>query len=402
MISPKQLAEKTSIEHLCRTANNYFKSLSDPTPWMIKPFSSLVEAPELLQNIGLLLSGLHLGKTMTVLDFGAGPCWFSRILSQLQCQTISCDVSDAALEIGKRLFTELPLLGEGVFKPRFLPFDGKHIDLHDGAVDRIVCNDAFHHVPDQRLVLSEFARILKHGGIAGFSEPGKHHSRKPQSQMEMKNYGVLENDIDLNTIFSLAKEAGFSRCSCKLVSNMELTLEQYNTLLNNPNEGTPTQSDTVALDNAVLLNIRHAMTEKTIFFLYKGAFVPDSRGSDGLSHIIDIGKSEFETSQAEPLPMDVTISNNGTAQWLTDNVYGVGVVRLGTHLYDESGNLLELNFSRHALGDNVLPNQEVRTTAFLQFSSRGTFTVAFDLVSEGVSWFETLGSQPRSVRVRVT
>ena len=402
MIDPKQLARETSVEDLCWTANNYFKSLSDPTPWMIKPFSSLVEAPELLQKIGLLLSGLHLGKTMTVLDFGAGPCWFSRILSQLQCQTISCDGSEAALDIGKRLFKQLPLLGDGVFEPRFLPFDGKHIDLPDNAVDRIACNDAFHHVPDQRLVLSEFARVLKPGGIAGFSEPGKYHSRRPQSQMEMKNYGVLENDIDLTEIFALAKEVGFSRVSCKLLNNMELSLEEYNTLLNTPGEGTLTHAEAIAFEETVLSNIRHTMIDKTTFFLFKGEFVPDSRGHDGLSHIIHIGKSEFETKLAEPLHVDVTISNNGIAQWLTDNVYGVGVVRLGTHLYDEKGNLLELDFSRHALGDDVLPHQEVRTTATLQFPSPGRFTVAFDLVSEGVSWFEILGSQPRSVRVRVT
>jgi SAM-dependent methyltransferase len=402
MIDPKQLAKETSVEHLSWTADNYFKSLSDPTPWMIKPFSSLVEAPELLQNVGLLLSGLYLGKTMTVLDFGAGSCWFSRILSQLQCQTISCDVSDAALEIGKRLFMQLPLLGDGVFEPRFLPFDGKHIDLPDNTVDRIACNDAFHHVPNQQLVLSEFARILQPGGIAGFSEPGKYHSSKPQTQMEMKNYGVLENDIDLIEICALAKEVGFSRASCKLLNNMELTLEEYNTLLNNPREGPLVHGDMVALEKTALSNIRQTMAEKTIFFLFKGEFLPDSRGHVGLSHIIDIEKSEFETSHGEPLHVDVTISNHGTAQWLTENVYGVGVVKLGTHLYDEKGNLLALDFSRHGLGDNVLPNQKVRTRALLHFPARGTFTVALDLVSEGVSWFETLGSQPKYVRVRVT
>ena len=390
-----------SVEQFCWTANNYFKSLSDPTPWMIKPFSSLVEAPELLQKIGLLLSGLRLGKTMTVLDFGAGSCWFSRILSQLQCQTISCDVSEAALEIGRRLFTELPLLGDSVFKPRFLLFDGKHIDLPDNAVDRIVCNDAFHHVPDQRLVLSEFARVLKPGGIAGFSEPGKHHSSRPQSQMEMKNYGILENDIDLSEIFALAKEMGFPRVSCKLLNNMELSLDEYKTLLSSPEEDALTHDKTVALETTVLSNIRYTMTDKTTFFLFKGEFVPDSRGHDGLSHLIQIEKSEFETSLAEPLHVDVTISNNGTAQWLRDNVYGVGVVNLGAHLYDEKGNLLELDFSRHPFGHNVLPHQEVRTVAVLQFPSRGMFTVTFDLVSEGVCWFEILGSQPKSVKVRV-
>lgn len=402
MIDPKRLAEETSIEHLSWTANNYFKSLSDPTPWMIKPFSSLLEAPELLQNVGLLLSGLHLGKTMTVLDFGAGSCWLSRILSQLQCQTISCDVSEAALEIGKTLFKRLPLMGDGVFEPRFLLFDGKHIDLPDATVDRIICNDAFHHVPNQRMVLAEFARILKPGGIAGFSEGGRHHSRKPQSQMEMKNYGVLENDIDLTEIFALGQAVGFCRVSCKMVNNMELTLEEYNTLLNSPGEGQLPDDDTVVLENAALSNIRQAMAEKTIFFLYKGNFISDSRSHAGLLHSISIGGSEFTTSLGEPLPVEVDISNIGTAQWLTDNVYGVGVVNLGTHLYDKSGGLLALDFSRHPLGDTVLPNQNVRIRAALQFPSRGIFTVTFDLVSEGVCWFEILGSQPESIRVRVT
>ena len=220
--------------------------------------------------------------------------------------------------------------------------------------------------------------------------------------MEMKNYGVLENDIDLTEIFALAKEVGFSRVSCKLLNNMELSLEEYKTLLHNPGEGTLTHGETMAVEETVLSNIRYTMLDKTTFFLFKGEFVPDSRGHDGLSHVIHLEKSEFETSLAEPLPVDITISNNGAARWLTDNVYGVGVVNLGTHLYDEGGNLLALDFSRHSLADVILPNQNVRTRTLLQFPSRGIFTVTFDLVSEGVCWFEVVGSQPKSIRVRVT
>lgn len=99
MINPKDLINKLTVGELCLTAENYYKSISDPTAQMAKPFSSLLEAPELLQNMGLLLSELHLGKTMTVLEFGAGACWFSRFLNQLQCQTISCDTSKTALEL---------------------------------------------------------------------------------------------------------------------------------------------------------------------------------------------------------------------------------------------------------------------------------------------------------------
>ena len=70
-------------------------------------------------------------------------------------------------------------------------------------------------IANQEDVLSEFARVMKEGGIAGFSEPGRNHSRSPQAQFEMSNFNVLENDIDVNKLFITAKRVGFS--------NFELT-----------------------------------------------------------------------------------------------------------------------------------------------------------------------------------
>ena len=88
MIDPKDVMRRYTVEELCETADQYYRSVSDPTPLMSKPFSFLHETPEALHNLGLLLSGLHLGKTMTVLEFGAGTCWLSRVLTQLNCQMI--------------------------------------------------------------------------------------------------------------------------------------------------------------------------------------------------------------------------------------------------------------------------------------------------------------------------
>src|SRR5580765_1350707 len=209
MIDPKDVMRKYTVEELCETADQYFRLVSDPTPLMSKPFTFLHETPVALQNLGLLLSGLHLGKTMTVLDFGAGTCWLSRFLTQMNCQTICCDASPTALEIGRRLFEEYPLIGTVVYKPTFLLYDGRRIDLPDESVDRIVCFDAFHHVPNPAETIREFGRVLKTGGIAGFNEPGKRHSQSPQSQYEMQNHKVLENDVDVNDIFEYARPAGF-------------------------------------------------------------------------------------------------------------------------------------------------------------------------------------------------
>ena len=156
---------------------------------MSKPFAFLHETPQMLENLGLLLGGLELGRTMSVLDFGAGTCWLSRILAQLNCQPICCDASRTALDIGRRLFAELPLIGTAVFAPEFLWFDGRRIDLPDRSVDRIVCFDAFHHVPNPDEVIAEFGRVLRPGGLVGFSEPGRRHSQTAQSQYEMRIAG---------------------------------------------------------------------------------------------------------------------------------------------------------------------------------------------------------------------
>ena len=226
LVRPADVIARYSVEELLETAEESYRRIPDVAPLMSKPWSFAHEAPELLENLGHLLGGLELGKTMTVLDFGAGTCWLSRCLAQLNCRPICCDPSPTALEIGRRLFAEQPLIGTTVYQPTFLRFDGHRIDLPDESVDRIICFDAFHHIPNQAEVLNEFGRVLKDGGIAGFSEPGSHHSAAPQSQYEMRHHRVLENDIDVLGIARLAQRAGFTNVTVKALSNRSLRLDE--------------------------------------------------------------------------------------------------------------------------------------------------------------------------------
>jgi ubiquinone/menaquinone biosynthesis C-methylase UbiE len=393
MIKPNDLLETLSVGDLCRTADAYFKSICDPTPQMAKPFSSLMEAPEILQNIGHMLSGLHLGKTMTVLDFAAGTCWFSRFLNQLNCQTISCDASETALDIGKRLFSEFPVIGNLVSEPSFLHFDGHKISLPSESVDRIVCHDGFHHVPNQHEVISELARVLKPGGIVSFSEPGRFHSQSPQSQYEMKNYRVLENDIVLTEIFAIAREHGFTDLKVRVLNDMEVSLDDYECLTSDRRNP--------SLEESILGNIRQVMVNKTIFFLHKGTLVPDSRSHIGLSCSISTTSHEFSVGAGEDLYIPLKVCNNGRAKWLNKNINQVGIVNIGTHLYDESNNLVKLDFSRHALDSGIEPGQTFEQDIRVQFSDVGKFTISVDLVSEGICWFENVGAKPLHLRVNV-
>src|SRR3954468_11413972 len=138
-IRPGDVIARHTLEELIEAADEYYRGIADPTPLIGRPFTYLHEAPVMLQSLGALLAGLQLGKTMTVLDFGAGPCWLSRYLAQLDCRPICCDVSKAALDLGRRLFAEHPPFGGGAFPPAFLQFDGRRLPLEDRSVDRIVC-----------------------------------------------------------------------------------------------------------------------------------------------------------------------------------------------------------------------------------------------------------------------
>jgi len=393
MIKPKDIINKFTVEELCQTAEDYFKFLPDPTHQMAKPFSSLIEAPEILQNMGLLLSGLRLSKTMTILEFASGTCWFSRYLHQAQCITISIDTSKSALEIGKRLFKEFPIIGNPISEPQFLHFNGHKIDLPDESVDRIICNDAFHHIPNQDEVISEFARVLKRGGIAGFSEPGKFHSQNAQSQYEMKNYNVLENDILVSEIFTIAEKYGFTDIKIKLLSDMDVSLDQHQFLTNKRED-----SEFVS---SIVDNIGNVMTKKTIFFLHKGEMVHDSRNHIGLSHSIFIDKKILYTKAGEDLNITLRVSNTGAATWLNKNIHDIGVVKIGVHLYDALNNLLNLDYSIHEIACETEPGQTFEQTIKIRLCDIGKFKITIDLVSGGICWFENIGSKPQLLTVNV-
>jgi SAM-dependent methyltransferase len=401
MIDPRDVMRRFTVEELCQTADEYFQRISDPTPLMVKPFAFLHEAPEMLQNLGLLLSGLSLGKTMTVLDFGAGTCWLSRFLAQLSCQPICCDASPAALAIGRRLFAEYPPFGPAVYQPTFLPFDGHTIDLEDGAVDRIVCFDAFHHLPNQQEVVAELARVLKRGGIAGFSEPGRRHSQSPQSQYEMSHHRVLENDIDLNEISAYALAAGFTSLAVKVATDMTIALDDYNRIFDG--------RDKAALSAELWNQTHNTMFNRSVFFLHKGPVGRDSRGHVGLAHRLIAGVnpasgevSPYAVAPGAPLQLRFTMTNTGEAVWLHRNSEIFGIVRLASHLYLANGRLVEHDYSRHDLPQDVAPGETLAMTVELMLPREsGDYELVFDLVAEGVTWFENVGATPVRLRARV-
>ncbi len=227
LIDPKDLISRFSVAEHAAFADAYFTGREDHAYLYQKPFYHPQACAPLVENLGALLSGLQLVAGHRVLDFAAGSCWLSRILVQLGCRVTSCDASMQALEIGKSLFQRFPpVMAEGV--PDFLPFNGSRIECPDASLDRVVVNDAFHHLPDPEAILREFYRVLDAGGIVGLSEPGRYHSQTPESQFEMQTYNVIENDFFVEDVWEIARSIGFKDVRIlPVIRNHAWTIEQY-------------------------------------------------------------------------------------------------------------------------------------------------------------------------------
>ena len=385
-IDVRELLKQHSIEDLNRFAEEYFAREHDWGYYLAKPFGAIDEAPQLLIQFGVTLQGLALFRGASVLEFGAGTCWASRYLTQLGCRVIALDVSPTALKIGQELYRRQPVSGEQP-EPTFLLFDGHKIDLPDESVDRIICLDAFHHVPNPREVLLEFGRVLKVGGIAGLAEPGPSHSQSPQSQDEMKTFKVIENDINMVTIWKDARDAGFTDLKLAVfnVPPVHLSLSAFDELLEGGLAGK-------SYCEAVINYLKNQRT----FFLFKGKTEsPDSRFREGLNALIEVRPSLVKARAAESIKVWATVTNNSKAVWLPRSA-GVGAVQLGCHVYDSEGQIYHHSFHWEVLtpgeGRRVLPNETLEVEVNLPPLPTGNYILEFDMVSYQVSWFARNGS----------
>ncbi|MFZ0667202.1 MAG: class I SAM-dependent methyltransferase [Acidimicrobiales bacterium] len=447
LIDAKALLASTSIEELSARADELVRSMVDPSALLARPVGSFREAPDLLACFGLLLSGLAPMPGMTVLDFGAGTCWTSYFLTQMGCRVIAMDISEAMLDLGRRRFKEHPVFGTQP-EPSFSVFDGHKMDLEDESVDRILCFDALHHVANMPEVICEMGRVLRPGGVAGFSEPGPNHSKDAQSQNEMRRYGVPELDLVIEEVWSAASAAGFADLSVALFAPAPqwVSLQTFDDFLQtSPPAETPghrplsmrvanravrvlhprhSKADPVLLRlqrlfrlaaelqnpasaRAALAEVSHIRVQlhnRRMFLMRKaGEEFPDSRQAAGLR-----GDVKIEGLQVETGPVTTRISgtaivtNTGQNRWLPSNADRGAVLlglrlRHGKHPSDDHGRVWFPGDSMVNPGDTVvLPfSTEVDTPP----AGSDPVVLELDLVSEGMCWFAEVAGRPIDVPV---
>jgi 2-polyprenyl-3-methyl-5-hydroxy-6-metoxy-1,4-benzoquinol methylase len=374
MIDAEELASRYTVEQLARSAESYFSRVSDLDYHLSKPFGSVFEAPTLLSHFGAMLAVLKLTSGMSVLDFGAGTCWTSRFMSQLGCSVTACDISSSALAIGAELYKRQPLVGARP-TPTFSCFDGHRLPMSAESFDRITVMDAFHHVPNWNEVLKEFFRVLKPGGLVVMSEGGPEHSRQPQSQVEMRNFSVVERDVVVESLSEQAQSVGFEEARVGLYSGIPamVSASEFTDAL---------EAGQVAAQAAVTFLHNHRL----ISLRKPGNAQVDSRDASALRAEIQLLKGDKG--------LTLVIHNTGSARWL-GLAHPLGAVQAGAHLYAADGALVDFDYFRHPLKQDpqqsVYPGEVVTISFPWPNPSHSAWTLQFGLVSEGIAWFESIG-----------
>lgn len=377
-ISVADVLRTRTIDELNIAADDYFKHVSKDALFQ-KPFNDPAESAEIILTLMHVMKGLNLAPGATVLDFGAGSCWSSMILAGFGYRVIASDVSRAALDLGAELMRRRPIF---VDHPpiTFLHFDGHRLDLPDGSVDAVCCLSAFHHVPNQETILAEMSRVIRPWGRAGFSEPGPTHSSTPQSQKEMQNYCVLENDIIIEDIWEYARTVGFTNLMISLFypEPVYMPLQDFNSFL----AGQPSA--------AYEHNMRLLMQNRRLYVMEKGApGVTTSEGREGLDACLVPDTAGLHCATGETLRIGIVAENTGQALWRPSS-YQCGPVRLGAAWINEDDSLSYLPRvmlpSRNDYG--ILPGESVETALTVAAPLKpGRHRLQLQLVSELVAWF---------------
>jgi hypothetical protein len=105
----------------------------------------------------------------------------------------------------------------------------------------------------------------------------------------------------------------------------------------------------------------------------------------------------------QPLTLETRVHNLSTRPFPADATYGRRLVRLGAQLCRPDGALINLDFARARLPGPLGPGESVAIPIELPpLPSSGRYALKFDLVNEGIDWFEKCGSpttlQPLWVR----
>jgi 2-polyprenyl-3-methyl-5-hydroxy-6-metoxy-1,4-benzoquinol methylase len=380
-IDVKQLIRDYDLPEHIRRADAYFAGMDDDDWRHRKPFANTVDTGWHLILLGNMFAAAQLFPGARVLDFGCANGWLTRMLASMGCHATGTDVSRIAMAAGERYARR--------HQPELLPrldwklFDGERIDLPDASLDRILCHDVFHHVPNQLQVLREFRRVLRPDGIAVFSEPGPEHSKTAASQDEMRKFGVIENDMIAEEVEAFALEAGFAPVQLSLFSTapVQLPVGEYLAMGEAERPGAPGGGANPAFRAALwpsLYNLRAFVMRPTVAADQNSS--RDEAQCQGKVTLLD------SRPEGKGRRLRLLVANTGGGWWLPSGS-SQGAVNLGLMLAKD-GVVVDRNLRRHHFLTAPLPPGGTSETEFLvPEPAPPGHDYQLALVAEYVCWF---------------
>jgi hypothetical protein len=116
---------------------------------------------------------------------------------------------------------------------------------------------------------------------------------------------------------------------------------------------------------------------------------------------IEIDAMPQQARPRQPIVAVLRLTNQGGETWRVRSESGTGQIRVGVQLLDADGRLIGRDFARAELPADVKPGGSVRMQVTIETPDVGEYEMKFDLVAEGVTWFEPTGSQIARRRLTV-
>ena len=386
-IDVRDLIATLTDEELMATADAYFAGLNAGSEQCYKPFSNPSDAVYLTRHLGLLLQAADLFMGADVLDFGCATGWLTLGLAEMGLNATGVDVSPAAIALADGLKAQRGLRPGSV--AQFHSYDGHRLPYPDASFDRVVCFDSFHHVRDQATTLAEMARVLRPGGRIAMLEPGPNHSKTPQSQAEMAQFKVIENDIALPEIARIAKGLGLSPPQVLVQFHKPLSLG-FDTF----QEWTSGRSIPKRDADMLVAGLHRHLTDTQCFYLANGAGTIDSRRPEALGAELKVVSARPVDGMPDTWELKLQVRNVGRGTWIT-KPGARGQVNLGAQVVGADGNIVVVDYQRFAiLPPDVIPGSRVEVTAVVHLPPAvlAGGKLRFDVVAEYVAWFSQRGT----------
>jgi len=358
-------------------------SLNFPLHW-----TSAVQSWNYLFDFSIACELLAPRPDDLVLDFAAGTCWAAELLNRIGVRTVAMDLSVEMMRRGReRLAADNRLILRD--DAAFVAARGQALPFRDESFDAVLCMNALHHVPSYAAALREIHRVLKPGGRAVFSEPGTAHAAQPLSQFRMREESVIEKNVALPLVRRLAMEAGFSRMRVVPLRSSAAYVFEF--------AGGP--SDTVRLQEMWDESLRCCPAEHARFVLHKGddppadTFLPAHQLGGRLRALIVPEQTSAIVRTGQPLTVRVLVTNAGSVIWRARGRRFGGQVTLGLKVCNTDSEILREDLGRTPLPHDVAPGEEIELAVTIAgVLPNGTYRLRFDMVVEGVIWFELDGS----------